>query len=179
MLSRINHSLATSCALSVFRFSLIDANVNPSWTPGVLSVRYPMELREYYPEPPRSQGHQSSLPRVHRKDCRSYASFRRVVSSNVGARAGNFPREGGTGLRHQNGRGRFPEEGWPDPSRPTSVRVGKGGETPFYRLFVMHGPLKTFPVRPFVKQNPTRRYCTCHHRALPTQSSRQSRTRLA
>ena len=48
---------------------VLNADASLSRTQGILSVSYPTELREYHQEPPRPQGHQSNLPRVHGKDC--------------------------------------------------------------------------------------------------------------
>jgi hypothetical protein len=71
MLSRVSRSLATSGGSSVLYVLVLNAHTNLSWTQGILSVCHPTELREYHPEPPRSQGHQSTLPRVYGKDCES------------------------------------------------------------------------------------------------------------
>lgn len=75
MLSRVSRSLATSGRSSVLHVSVLDADTTISWTQGILSVCHPTELREYHPEPPRPQGHQSTLPRVYRKDCESTNFF--------------------------------------------------------------------------------------------------------
>jgi hypothetical protein len=68
MLSRVSRSLATSGGSPMLHVLVLDADTDLSWTQGILSVCHPTELREYHPEPPRSQGHQSTLPRLHGKD---------------------------------------------------------------------------------------------------------------
>jgi hypothetical protein len=93
--------------------------------------------------------------------------------------AGNFPREGSAGVRHQDGRRRFPEEGWPDAPRLASVRDCEGGIS-YFRHLRKHSRFKvSFFFRPFAIPNPTQRSCTCRPPTLPTRSLRQSRTRLA
>jgi hypothetical protein len=77
MLSRVSRSLATSGRSSLLHVLALDADTNLSWTQGILSVCHPTELREYHPEPPRPQGHQSALPRVYGEDCESTDFFRR------------------------------------------------------------------------------------------------------
>ena len=69
MLSRFSRSLATSGRSPVLHVLVLGADTNLSWTQGIFSVCHPTELREYHPEPPRPQGHQSTLPRVHGEDC--------------------------------------------------------------------------------------------------------------
>jgi CoA binding domain len=68
------------------------------------------------------------------------------ASSHVSARTGNFPCEGGASVRYQDGRGRFPKEGWPDASRPTSVRVCKGGKD-FFLGYSDKWPIEGFPLQ--------------------------------
>jgi len=86
MLSRVSRALATSGRSLVLQVLVLDADTNLSWTQGILSVCRPTELREYHPEPPRPQGHQSTLPRVYGKDCEStnffgYAACNHLIST--------------------------------------------------------------------------------------------------
>ena len=97
----------------------------------------------------------------------------------VGVRIGNFPCKGSAGVRYQDGRRRFPKEGWPDASWLASVRVCKGGTSYFLRHLENTAAINLSLFRPFVRLNPMQRSCTCRPRTLPTRSSRQSRTRLA
>ncbi len=97
----------------------------------------------------------------------------------LGVRTGNFPREGSAGIWHQDGRRRFPEEGWPDAPRLASVRVCEGGISYLRHLGHTAAKMRFLIIRPFARPNPTQRSCTCRRRTLPTRSSKQSRTRLA
>jgi hypothetical protein len=90
MLSRVSRSLATSGGSSVLLVLVLDVDTNLSWTQGILSVCHPTELREYHPEPPRSQGHQSTLPRIYGKDCESTDLRRTPLISILRREQGTF-----------------------------------------------------------------------------------------
>jgi hypothetical protein len=74
----------------VLQVLVLDADTNLSWTQGILSVCHPTELREYHQEPPRSQGHQSTLPRVYGKDCESTDLRRTHLISILWREQGTF-----------------------------------------------------------------------------------------
>jgi hypothetical protein len=66
--ARVTHSLATSGPFSALLVFILDPDLGLSWTQGILPVCHPTELRQYHQESPHSQGYQSSVPGVHRKD---------------------------------------------------------------------------------------------------------------
>ena len=117
-------------SLQCCMYWVLDVDTNLSWTQGILSVCHPTELREYHPEPPRPQGHQSTLPRLHGEDCEKASIYGGVPISYLtffGVNTGNFPCKGSTGVRNQDGWGCFSKEGRSDTSRSAGIRIGEGG----------------------------------------------------
>lgn len=137
--------------------SVVLTDPSLSRTQGILSVGYPTELRGYHQEPPRPQGHQSYLPRVHGKDCESTAFSGRVCRLICMTSTGNFPCERGIGLRHQDGRGCLPEEGRSDTSWPAGIWIGERGRRPVWPSTHGHERLKHVRFVPGRSRDPARR----------------------